>query len=173
MIVYIKLLLSLCAPHRYSVLKTLDDLCLHIGNANLSGIKQEIKGSIPCQLDDPVFVHIVTKLDKSGGHTRVLEDFIKARRRGSHVILSTELDGKSDTNYLRKTIAQQVNLIIEKAPKVNYQQQLTWLQKSLWKSTQKRFIFSTITRTVWLSPLFSRKWGWLLIFIIMAIIICV
>ncbi len=111
--------------------KTLDDLCCHIGNANLSGIKQEIKGSIPCQLDDPVFVYIVTKLDKSGGHTRVLEDFIKASRRGSHVILSTELDGKSDTNYLRKTIAQQVNLIIEKTPKVNYQQRLTWLQKRI------------------------------------------
>ena len=111
--------------------ETLDNLCQCIGNVNLTEIKQATSDSTPWQRDDPVFVYIVTKLYKSGGHTRVIEDFIKARPWGRHLILSTETDGKSDIDYLMKGIAKNINVVFEQASKVNYQQRLTWLQKRL------------------------------------------
>ena len=118
--------------------KTLDDLCQRIGKASLTEIKQEIADAAPSQLDPPVFVYIVTKLQKSGGHTRVIEDFIKAQPGGQHVILSTELGGRSDTGYLMKGLAKQANIVFEQASKENYQQRLTWLQKRLLKIRPER-----------------------------------
>lgn len=118
--------------------KTLDDLCQRIGRANLTEIKREIADATLSQRDQPVFVYIVTKLQKSGGHTRVIEDFIKAQPAAQHVILSTELDGRSDTDYLMKGLAKQANIVFEQAPKVNYQQRLTWLQERLLKIHPKR-----------------------------------
>jgi len=127
----------LCTSQVYGS-KTLDALCQSIGRANLSEIKREIADATLCQRDQPVFAYIVTKLQKSGGHTRVIEDFIKARPDAQHVILSTELDGKSDTDYLMKGLAKQANIVFEQAPKVNYQQRLTWLQERLLQIHPKR-----------------------------------
>ncbi len=111
--------------------RTLDDLCQRIGNANLAIVKREILEIRQSQLDQPVFAYVVTKLLKSGGHTRVIEDFIKAHQGGLHVILSTELEGKSDTDYLKIKLAKQANIVLEQAPIADYQQLLTWLQKRL------------------------------------------
>ena len=118
--------------------KTLDDLCQRIGNVNLAEIKRETVDAAIGQRKSQVFAYIVTKIDKSGGHNRVIEDFIKAQPAGEHIILSTELDGKSDTDYLMKGLAKQANIIFEQAPKANYQQRLTWLQKRLLKIHPKR-----------------------------------
>ena len=118
--------------------KALDDLCQRIGKASLAEIKRETADVTLSQLDQPVFAYIVTKLQKSGGHTRVIEDFIKARPEAAHVILSTELAGRSDTDYLMKGLAKQANIVFEHAPKVNYQQRLTWLQERLLKIHAKR-----------------------------------
>jgi len=110
---------------------TLDKICQRIGNANLKEVKRENAEPALSQRDQPVFVYIVSKLQKSGGHTRVIEDFIKARPEAQHVILSTELNGRSDIDYLMKRAAKQTGITIERAPKVNYQQRLTWLQERL------------------------------------------
>jgi hypothetical protein len=118
--------------------KTLDDLCQRIGRVNLTEIMHEIAEATYSQSVQPVFVYIVTKLQKSGGHTRVIEDFIKAQPGGQHVVLSTELDGRSDVEYLMKGLAQQANVIFEQAPKVDYRQRLTWLQKRLLKIHPKK-----------------------------------
>lgn len=118
--------------------KTLDDLCQHIGQASLAEIKQEIADAASSAQDPPAFAYIVTKLQKSGGHTRVIEDFIKAQPEGQHVILSTELGGRSDTGYLMKGLAKQANIVFEQAPKESYQQRLRWLQKRLLKIRPKR-----------------------------------
>jgi len=118
--------------------KILDDLCQRIGKANLTEVNQEIADASLSQRDQPVFVYIVTKLQKSGGHTRIIEEFIEAQPKGQHVILSTELDGRSDVEYLMKGFAQQANIVFEQVPKVNYQQRLTWLQKRLLKIHPKR-----------------------------------
>lgn len=118
--------------------KVLDNLCQSIGKANLAEINLEISGVALGQRQQPVFVYIVTKVQKSGGHTRVIEDFIKARPDGLHVILSTELCGRSDSDYLTNVLARQANIVFEQAPKGNYQQRLTWLQERLIKSHPKR-----------------------------------
>jgi hypothetical protein len=118
--------------------KILDDLCQRIGKTNLTEIQQEIADASLSQQDQQVFVYIVTKLQKSGGHTRVIEEFIKAQPGGQHAILSTEMDGRSDVEYLMKGLAQQANIVFEQVPKVNYQQRLTWLQKRLLKIHPKR-----------------------------------
>ncbi|WP_126455317.1 glycosyltransferase family 4 protein [Sulfuriflexus mobilis] len=107
--------------------KTLDDLCQHIGKASLAEIIRENEDVSQEQQDQSGFVYIVTKLQKSGGHTRVIEDFIRAQPDGQHIILSTELAGRSDSDYL----AKYTNIVFEQAPKANYQQRLTWLQKRL------------------------------------------
>ena len=118
--------------------KTLDDLCQRIGKFSLAEIKHEITDAVPSQRDSPVFIYIVTKLQKSGGHTRVIEDFIKAQPGGQHVILSTELCGKSDTGYLMKELAKRADIVFEQAPKENYQQRLAWLQRHLLKIHPKK-----------------------------------
>jgi glycosyltransferase involved in cell wall biosynthesis len=118
--------------------KTLDELCQRLGKENLAGIEREIGDATSSRQSQPVFAYIVTKLQKSGGHTRVIEDFIKARPGAQHVILSTELDGSSDADYLMQGLARQANIVFEQAPKVNYQQRLTWLQKRLLKIHPKK-----------------------------------
>lgn len=118
--------------------KTLDELCQKIGKVNLSASPLSAIEVIPAQKSRTVFVYIVTKLQSSGGHTRVLEDFIKAMPLSQHVILSTELHGRSDTDYLQKTFTQQSNVTFEQAPKHNYQQRLTWLQHRLLAIQPKR-----------------------------------
>jgi hypothetical protein len=127
----------LCTSQVYGS-KTLDDLCQSIGKINLAEIKREITDTPPLQSEQPVFVYIVTKLQKSGGHTRVIEDFIKARPDGTHVILSTELYGRSDSDHLTKGVGRHANVVFEQAPKGNYQQRLTWLQERLLKIHPKR-----------------------------------
>lgn len=118
--------------------KALDDLCQRIGKANLTKIRKEIAATTLKQPIQPVFVYIVTRLQKSGGHTRVIEDFIKVRPEAQHVILSTELNGRSDADYLMKGLAKQANIVFEQAPKVNYHLRLTWLQECLLKLHSKK-----------------------------------
>lgn len=47
------------------------------------------------------------------------------------MLLSTELEGKSDVDYLMNTSPRPTNIAVELAPKRNYQRRLTWLQKRL------------------------------------------
>lgn len=112
--------------------QTLDDLCVRIGKISLENVKQEISKIGKSQFDQPVFVYVVTKLQKSGGHTQVVKDFIKAQADGFHVILSTELDGKSDLDYLDKELlSKQTKVAIEQAPKTDFHKRLAWLQTRL------------------------------------------
>ena len=111
--------------------KTLDKLCQIIGEANLIEIRRKLANADQIEQKQPILVYVVTKLQKSGGHTRVIEDFIKARPEAQHVILSTELNGRSDTEYLMQGLAKRHNIVFELAPKQNYQERLSWLQERL------------------------------------------
>lgn len=123
--------------------KILDELCIRVGSSNLTKVMCEKLVSDPEQGDKPVFVYIVTKLQKSGGHTRVIEDFMKVHQDGLHIILSTELNGQSDCAYLNNLFAKQANVVLEQAPKGNYQQRLTWLQMRLMAlSPKKTYLFN-------------------------------
>lgn len=111
--------------------KALDELCQSIGKANLATLEGINAGVRRSDLNSPVFAYIVTKLQKSGGHSRVIEDFIKARPEARHIILSTELAGGSDSSYLLSGLVKQVSIAFEAAPKRNFQERLTWLQNRL------------------------------------------
>lgn len=127
----------LCTSQVYGS-KILDELCVRIGRSNLA----KIRGGNPllrqAHSETPVFVYIVTRLQKSGGHTRIIGDFIKAQQSGRHVILSTELAGKSDSAYLSILPGQQINFVFEQAPKGDYQERLTWLQARLLELAPKK-----------------------------------
>lgn len=111
--------------------KDLDCLCQRIGEVNLAIIRREAADTSFCQNNQPVVCYVVTKVQKSGGHTRVIADFIKARPDARHVLLSTELGGKSDIDYLMNGLARQASIAVELAPKGSYHHKLTWLQKRL------------------------------------------
>jgi glycosyltransferase involved in cell wall biosynthesis len=111
--------------------KILDDLCLSVGRASFQHVKfsrGEGKLNLRAQL---LCVYVVTKLQKSGGHTRVISDLIRARPNMTHVILSTELDGCSDLNYLNQALSPFGGVNFEPAPRSNYQLRLKWLQQRL------------------------------------------
>ncbi|MDC0598483.1 glycosyltransferase family 4 protein, partial [Gammaproteobacteria bacterium] len=118
--------------------KNLDDLCQSIGKKSLLAIERAKEAPAQNDSSQLTFVYIVTKLQKSGGHTRVISDFIKARPEDQHVILSTELDGRSDPITSIAGLAQQATIIFEQAPKGNYQQRLTWLQTRLLNLNSKK-----------------------------------
>lgn len=114
--------------------KELDRLCQHIGEENFRAIRREVADTPPSQNSQPNVCYIVTKLQKSGGHTRVIADFIKARPEARHILLSTELEGLSDADYLMKEQAREADIAIDLAPKGSYHRKLTWLQKRLVES---------------------------------------
>lgn len=116
--------------------KNLDDLCQRIGAINFSKLKaQSVKLD---KSDRRTFVYIVTKLQKSGGHTRIIEDLIAARPEGQHVILSTELDGRSDIAYIETELTKNPNVNFYKSPKSSYKLRLTWLQNLLISTNPKK-----------------------------------
>ncbi len=118
--------------------KTLDDLCLRIGNANLAQIGGTTTKTRQSDASRPIFVYVVTKIQMSGGHTRVIEDFINVQAGGLHVILSTELAGRSDARYLDNVLAKLPNVACEIAPRAGYQQRLSWLQRRLIELAPKK-----------------------------------
>ncbi|MBK9162196.1 MAG: hypothetical protein IPM27_11740 [Nitrosomonadales bacterium] len=113
--------------------RTLDELCQRIGALNLEEIGSDVAGPPTAGNEPGVIVYIVTRIQRSGGHTRVIEDFIRARPTARHIILSTDLCGRSDADHMSSGMAGQANLTIEQAPKGSYLQRLSWLQTRLLK----------------------------------------
>jgi len=109
----------------------LDHLCQRIGGDNLARLKPIDTDSKTCENHRPVHAYIVTKLQNSGGHSRLIGDFIKARPDAQHIILSTELAGKSDAESVLGRLSKKDNIAYEPAPKHSYQKRLTWLQTRL------------------------------------------
>jgi len=125
----------LCTSQVYGS-KKLDQLCQKIGNINLNSVSYTGLDLSKQRISSSTIVYIVTKLQKSGGHTRVISDFIAAQPTKQHLILSTELSGSSDDACLEK-------FDIERAPKGNFQKKLTWLQRRLIELTpEKVYLFN-------------------------------
>jgi len=111
---------------------------MRIGKINLARIQREDLCFTSGKEKQQVFCYIVTKLQRSGGHTRVIESFIKARPEGRHIIYSTELDGRSDSVYVHDGIAGQTGVDFVQAPSGSYHQRLTWLQECLLRANPKK-----------------------------------
>jgi len=108
---------------------TLDDLCRRIGARSLSEF--DSRSSRPTPGSQPTIAYIVTKLQKSGGHSRVLDDLIRAAPDAAHVILSTELAGRSDVVALGAGLPSASSLTQETAPRTSFAARLKWLQERL------------------------------------------
>ncbi len=108
----------LCTSQVYGS-RTLDGQCQCIGKTNLATINYLTSENNESQPGRLAIVYIVTKLQKSGGHTRVIEDFIRAQPDAQHIILSTELIGRSDTDYLINGLTRLAKISFEQAPKEN------------------------------------------------------
>lgn len=111
----------------------LDTFCQKIGRHNFSRLNLPTASQKEALLTQrsPTFVYLVTKLQKSGGHTRVLVDFIRSRGNSHHVILSTELEGQSDFSFVLDMLGDIPSIVVETAPSGNFLLRLTWLQRYL------------------------------------------
>jgi hypothetical protein len=108
--------------------RELDFLCSYIGSANLKRLNLASVDSCR-QIDD--FVYLITKIQKSGGYINVIEDFIKSRPDSNHLILISELEGKSEIDLFlsRFDISNKVEIKI--SPTHKYMLTLDWLQQEL------------------------------------------
>ena len=104
-----------------------------IGNPALDALCQQIGAKTwvdprPITPTVPVHVYIATKLQRSGGHTRVIERLIEAHPGMQHVVLVTERMGRSDRTHMRQRFPQ---VRFEFCRAKRWLDTLLWLQREL------------------------------------------
>lgn len=119
----------ICVSHVYGS-RDLDELCLTIGQQNLSRLDTSPPSSVH-EPDRPKVIYIVSRLQRSGGHSRLVLDFIRAQTEKEHIILSTEVGGPSDVKYLGQLLENLGNTRLLRAPRGNYLSRLHWVQSQL------------------------------------------
>lgn len=121
----------LCVAQVFSS-QDLDSLCLSIGNRNLTFLKDQSQKPIDlCRNNRPTIIYVVSRLQSSGGHLRLIRDFIEAQPEKDHIVLSTEVAGPSDGDHLSKIFLHSNNFRFICSPKVSLHKRLIWLQKIL------------------------------------------
>ncbi len=111
--------------------RSLDQLCLHIGRQSQSRLGAIRVNPWPSGDDRPTLVYLVSRLQRSGGHSRVVTDVISAQPDKRHLVLSTEVGGPSDWDYFTQLFAANDNVHFARAPRGNLQTRLTWIQSTL------------------------------------------
>ena len=115
----------LCAAQVFGS-RIFDVLCAEIGKKNFESLNK----NLPAHPDRATNIFVATKLQKSGGHTRVIFDMIRSfPQSSSNVVLLTELEGKSDDCL--ELLAGSSKVQLQRAPRGTLQQTLTWLQMQL------------------------------------------
>lgn len=109
----------------------LDQLCLRIGRQNLTSLAAPQDGPPPCRKNGPTVIYLVSRLQRSGGHSRLVQDFIRAQPEKNHLILSTEVGGPSDKDYFSQIFATDENVRFVRAPGGGFETRLRWLQSTL------------------------------------------
>lgn len=119
----------LCTSHVLGS-ELLDSACISVGSKVYQSLNLKISEQ-PIEQPSAPYVYLVTKVQKSGGHTKVLQEFIRARPQAQHIVLSTELDGASDLAYFSEFASSQKSVLFEKLRGDSYLQKLVHLQKLL------------------------------------------
>jgi hypothetical protein len=120
----------LCTARVFSS-SVLDDLCVEIGAAALclpklaSGIET---GDLRHIANSATF--LASRLQASGGHTRVIEDFVRLLPHEQKHLLVTEMVGRSD-RCDAATRFSRLGAVVEYAPRGNALFRLLWLQRRL------------------------------------------
>lgn len=111
--------------------RNLDELCLRIGRQNLASLIAPQFDLWPDRKNGPIVVYLVSRFQRSGGHSRLVQDFIRAQPDKDHLILSTGVGGPSDEDYLSKVYADDDSVRFMTAPHKDLQSRLTWMQSML------------------------------------------
>jgi hypothetical protein len=109
----------------------LDQLCRRIGRKNLAQSNLPHHIEFKEKKERQRIVYVVTKLQKSGGHSRLVWDFIKAQPDKDHIILATGIAGPSNLEGKLGESGSYGNIRFLSAPRGNFQSRLTWLQNNL------------------------------------------
>lgn len=120
--------------------RDLDELCLRIGRQSLATLAAQQTDLWPDRARESTVVYLVSRLQRSGGHSRLIQDFISAQPEKNHLILSTEVGGPSDTDHYSKIFSTLENVRFVRAPRGNFQARLEWLQSTL-LATQPEHVY--------------------------------
>lgn len=111
--------------------RDLDESCLRIGRRNLASLVAPQFNLWPDCGSRPIVIYLVSRLQRSGGHSRLVQDFIREQPEKNHLILSTEIGGPSDKDYFSQIFAARKNVRFVRAPGGNFEARLVWLQSLL------------------------------------------
>lgn len=126
----------LCTASIYSS-PSLDQLCSEIGLAVFKSQGDSIKKV----LNDTVVV-VASRLQASGGHTRVIEDFFRILPHKNKYILITDWVGGSDRANAEDRF-KPLGVHLEYSPKGSPLSRLLWLQKRLFElNAQQVYLFN-------------------------------
>ncbi len=120
----------ICASQIFSSYE-LDQLCLRIGQQNLVDLIQSEDNFWPEHKTEATVIYLVSRIQKSGGHSRLIQDFIRLQPEKNHLILSTEIGGPSDIKYFSLLFSKYDNVRFEYACRESFQARLCWLQSIL------------------------------------------
>lgn len=108
--------------------RELDALCAIVGNISYEQLLPSLK--LTASIDSETVVFVASRLQNSGGHTRVIEDFLRILPHKNKVLLVTEVPGRSDRGKLEPRF-KGLNAQVEWAPRGNLFSRLQWLQTRL------------------------------------------
>jgi len=111
--------------------RLLDDLCFRIGCANLRAMSSSQSVAPPAVEGRARIAYVVSRLQSSGGHLRLILDFIRSQPEKDHVIYATGVAGPSDERFLVAALARCGNACFVAAPRGSFGSRLTWLQNVL------------------------------------------
>ena len=119
---------------------TLDKLCSEIGKITYRRILKN-KKILPKNKNINLF--IANRLAKSGGHTRLIKDYIDAFPEKNHVILITDKIYRKDLEFLTKIIFSKKNVLVKVSTDKDSENKVIWLQKNIIEiSPDKIFLFN-------------------------------
>jgi hypothetical protein len=117
-----------CTARFYGA-KQLDDECILLGQ--MASTHPDVESQIvqKSKADSDHMVFVASRLQKSGGHTRVIEDFASLLPHGKKTIVVTEVPARSDRILEAKL--QDLGVKVLWAPRGNLYKKLVWLQRTL------------------------------------------
>lgn len=116
-----------CASQIFSSYE-LDKMCMRIGRQNLASLCVKQENLCPFRAGRPRVIYIVSRMQRSGGHSRLVQDFIRAQPEKDHLILLTGIAGPSDADYFSKVFAGNNSVCFMAAPRKDFRSRLSWLQ---------------------------------------------
>lgn len=115
----------------------LDNLCLEVGQKILS------EYSIGNSNKTGLIVYVATQLYRSGGHTAVIEDFIRAQLDKRHIILLTDIFNTGEEGDIKKRFEKLPVELIFSPTNNSLRERLVWLYKKWIEiSPEKVFLFN-------------------------------